>query len=161
MPKISLIVAVDEQGGIGKDQRLLCHLPEDLAFFKAQTMHKPIVMGRRTYESIGRPLPGRRSIVLSTQALQIPGVEIVHSPEEALALCSSDAEVMVIGGSSVYTQFLPITQCIYMTKIHHCFTADVFFPVLDLSRWTSVIIKEFAANEKNIYDLTFMRYDKS
>ncbi len=160
MSKTSLIVAVDEQGGIGKGQELLCHLPEDLAFFKAQTMGKSMVMGRRTYESIGRPLPGRRSIVLTTQEILIPGVEIAHTAEEALALCKYDPDVMVIGGSSVYKHFLPIAQCIYMTRIHHKFSADVFFPKFDVKLWTITILKEFAADEKNIYDLTFMRYDR-
>ncbi|MCX7090977.1 MAG: dihydrofolate reductase [Legionellales bacterium] len=160
MPKISLIVAVDEQGGIGKGQELLCYLPADLAFFKVQTMGKPMVMGRRTYESIGRPLPGRRSIVLTTQNMHIPNVEIVHNEEEALALCQHDPEVMAIGGSSVYRQFLPMAHHMYVTLIHHTFSADVFFPKFDAKLWTVSVLKEFAADEKNIYNLTFMRYDR-
>lgn len=161
MSKISLIVAVDEKGGIGKGQELLCHLPADLAFFKAQTMGKPIVMGRRTYESIGRPLPGRRSIVLTTQNIQIPNVQIAHSTEEALSLCQHDLEVMVIGGSSVYKKLLPMAHHLYVTQIHHAFSADVFFPIFDAKLWTVSILKQFAADEKNIYNLTFMRYDRN
>ena len=160
MSEISLIVAVDEQRGIGKNQQLLCHLPADLAFFKSQTFGKPMVMGRRTYESIGRPLPGRRSIVLTTQGLSIAGVDIVHTPEHALALCEADAEVMIIGGSSLYQLFLPLAQRIYMTMIHHSFDADVFFPELDPTLWTVTEEKKFAADEKNAYDLTFMCYEK-
>lgn len=160
MVDISLIVAIDEQGGIGKAQNLLCHLPADLAFFKARTLGKPMIMGRRTYESIGRPLPGRRSIVLTTQSLVIAGVEIAHSPEEALALCASDAEVMVIGGSSVYARFLPLAKRIYMTQIHHIFDADVFFPKFDAQLWTVQVIQAHEADEKNAYDLTFMCYQR-
>ena len=122
---------MDEQRGIGKKQHLLCHLPADLAFFKQYTLGKPIIMGRKTYQSIGRPLPGRRSIVITTQALSIPGVEIVHTPEQALALCAQDSEIMVIGGSSIYAQFFPLAQRIYVTLIHYSFAADVFFPKFD------------------------------
>lgn len=160
MSEISLIVALDEQSGIGKDQQLLCHLPADLAFFKSQTLGKPMIMGRRTYESIGRPLPGRRSIVLTTQDVMIPGVEIVHTPQQALALCHSDSEVMVIGGSSLYQLFLPLAQRIYMTLIHHSFDADVFFPEFDPTLWTVIQEKKFSADEKNAYNLTFICYEK-
>lgn len=160
MAKISLIVAVDEQGGIGKGQDLLCHLPEDLAFFKQQTMGKPMIMGRKTYESIGRPLPGRQSIVLTTSFKDIPGVDIVATPEQALQLCASAREIMVIGGSSVYREFLPLAQRIYMTVIHHSFEADVYFPYFDPILWSRTILREFTANEKTKYNLTFICLDK-
>lgn len=160
MPKISLIAATDEGRGLGKDQALLCHLPEDLLFFKEHTLGKPMIMGRRTYESIGRPLPGRRSIVLTTQKLIIPGVEIAHTPAEAVDLCRHDAEVMVIGGSSVYNRFLSLARTIYMTEIHHRFLADVFFPELDIRLWKRTVVREFAADTKNLYDLSFVRYDR-
>lgn len=160
MSNISLIVAVDEQGGIGKSQQLLCHLPIDLAFFKAQTLGKPMIMGRRTYEAIGRPLPGRRSIVLSAALINIPGVEIAHSIEEALMLCASAPEVMVIGGGKIYAQFLPLAQRIYMTKIHHKFAADTFFPIIKRNEWTATILRDHPADAKNPYDLTFVCYEK-
>lgn len=151
---------MDERRGIGKDQALLCHLPADLHFFKEQTLGKPMIMGRRTYESIGRPLPGRRSIVLTTQELIIPGVEIVHTSEDALDLCRYDAEVMVIGGSSVYNLFYSLAQTIFMTEIHHIFHADVFFPEFDHRLWKRTVLREFAADIKNLYDLSFVRYDR-
>lgn len=151
---------MDEQNGIGKDQKLLCHLPADLAFFKSQTMGKPMIMGRRTFESIGRALPGRRSIVLSSQEHNIPDIEIVHSVEQALTLCAQCPEIMVIGGSSVYASFLPLAQRIYVTLIHHYFSADTFFPKLNEQAWTKTILKEFAADEKNAYDLTFLCYER-
>lgn len=157
---ISLIVAMDEQRGIGKDQQLLCHLPEDLKFFKTQTLGKPMIMGRRTYESIGRPLPGRRSIVLTETTLSISGVEIAHNVAHALELCAGAPEIMVIGGASVYASFLPLARAIYLTHIHHTFTADTYFPELDPTLWRPTVLKEFAADEKNAYDLTFLRYEK-
>ena len=160
MRNISLIVAVDEQMGIGRGQQLLCQLPKDLAFFKQQTIGKPMIMGRNTYESIGRPLPGRRSIVLSRNSLAIPGVEMAHTMEQALKLCATAPEVMVIGGSSVYAQFLPMAERIYMTLIHECFEADVFFPEFDAKSWKVTILKEFTSDEKNKCDLTFMCYEK-
>ncbi|PJD90430.1 MAG: dihydrofolate reductase [Legionella sp.] len=157
---ISLIVAMDEARGIGKSNELLCHLPADLAFFKSQTMGKPMIMGHRTFQSIGFPLPGRRSIVLTTQTLTIPGVEIAHTVEEALFLCREAAEVMVIGGSSVYAQFLPVTQRIYVTRIHHTFEADVFFPQFDEKLWQYHVINVRPADVKNAYDLTFEYYER-
>ncbi|MCR9192805.1 MAG: dihydrofolate reductase [Gammaproteobacteria bacterium] len=157
---ISLIVAMDERGGIGKGNDLLCHLPADLAFFKAQTMGKPMIMGHRTFQSIGKPLPGRRSIVLTTQAITIPGVEIAHTVAEALSFCQDVSEIMVIGGSSIYDQFLPIAQRIYLTKIHHVFEADVFFPTFDPQLWTYALMKERPADQKNSYDLTFGCYER-
>ncbi|HVT62556.1 MAG TPA: dihydrofolate reductase, partial [Legionellaceae bacterium] len=112
---ISLIAAMDENNGIGKNNALLCHLPADLAFFKAKTMGKPMIMGRRTFQSIGSPLPGRRSIVLTSQTLVIPGVEIVHDLAEALRLCAEQPEIMVIGGSTLFAQCLPLADRIYVT----------------------------------------------
>lgn len=155
-----MIVAMDENGGIGKDNQLLCHLPADLVFFREQTMGKPMIMGRRTFESIGRALPGRRSIVLSSQTLDTPNVELVHTPEQALALCGTESEIMVIGGSSVYATFLPMAQRVYVTLIHHHFVADTFFPEFDEQLWNKTILKEFAADTKNAYDLTFVCYER-
>ena len=160
MKNVSLIVAMDEGRGIGKDQQLLCHLPADLAFFKAQTMGKPMIMGRKTFDSIGKALPGRRSIVLTSQKLTIPGVEIAHSPEQALAICKESAEIMVIGGSSLYELFLPIAHRMYVTLIHHNFLADTFFPKFAQNEWQITSIKEFAADAKNAYDLTFACYER-
>lgn len=157
---ISLIVAMDEHNGIGIHNRLLCHLPADLAYFKAQTMGKPMIMGHRTFQSIGKPLPGRRSLVLTSHSLVIPGVEVVHSIPEALKLCESAPEVMVIGGSSVYQQFLPLTDRICVTRIHHIFEADVYFPTLDSEQWSETILKTTEKDNKNDYDMTFSVYER-
>lgn len=157
---ISFIVAMDEQNGIGKDNHLLCYLPIDLAYFKAQTMGKTMIMGHKTFQSIGKALPGRRSIVLTTQSITIPGAEVVHSVAEALQLCHNEPEIMVIGGSSVYAQFLPLVYRIYVTHIHHIFDADVYFPPIDPEQWAYKILKYADIDEKNRYAVTFGLYER-
>ena len=119
-----------------------------------------MIMGMKTYESIGRPLPGRRSIVLSSRHLNIPGISIVHSLAEAIAECADVAEIMIIGGASVYLQSLALTDRIYITKIKHQFEADVYFPALNLDEWIYTSLGTHAKDEKNIYDMDFGRYDR-
>jgi dihydrofolate reductase len=138
MAIISLIAALDAAGGLGREGQLLCHLPEDLQQFKALTLGKPIVMGRKTYQSIGRPLPKRLNIVLSHNPSPIAGVTVVSSLAHALQCVADVPEVMIIGGASVYAQALPLAQRLYLTRIQHQFTADVFFPEVDWSEWTLV-----------------------
>ncbi|WP_035918498.1 dihydrofolate reductase [Legionella fairfieldensis] len=157
---ISLIAAVDEHNGLGKDNKLLCHLPADLQYFKALTIGKPIIMGRRTYESIGKPLPGRLNIILSRSPVTIEGVQVVRSLSQALNLVKKADEVMIIGGASVYKELLPFATKIYLTRIHHRFNADVFFPDIDNSVWRCVGKKFYPHDEKNNYDMTFCCYEK-
>ena len=159
-PCVSLIVAMDQHNGIGHNNQLLCHLPADLAYFKAQTMDKPMIMGHRTFQSIGRALPGRRSIVLTSQSLTVQGITCVHSVVEALEACGDVREIMVIGGSKVYQQFLPIVTRMYVTRIHHTFEADVYFPDIDPQQWSYSIVKEKAADEKNPYAMTIGIYER-
>jgi dihydrofolate reductase len=155
---ISLIAVVDEQLGLGKDNGLLCHLPADLQHFKSLTLNKPIIMGRNTFASIGKPLPGRHNIVLTHQHLVIEGVSIANSLEAALDLAKNQSEVMIIGGASIYKQALGIAQRIYLTRIHHRFEADVFFPSLCSAEWK--LQKEVfrTSDDRNCYDLTFSEY---
>lgn len=157
---ISVIAAVDENGGMGKNNRLLCHLPADLNHFKQLTLGKPIIMGRKTFDSIGRALPGRQNIVLSKQKPLIHGVTVVESIQEALHLAEGALEVMVIGGADVFEQALPLTQRVYLTMIHHSFDADVFFPKLDPSTWELVLHTDKGRDEKNPYDMTFYQYER-
>lgn len=159
MTIISLILAMDENRGIGKQNALLCHLPADLKHFKEITLGKPIIMGHKTYLSIGKPLPGRLNIVLSRQNRTIEGVTVVHSLEQALLLTHNAPEIMIIGGGTLFEQSLPIAQRIYLTLIHHQFKADVYFPKLDADRW--ILTESFTkqCDEKNKYDMTFYRYD--
>lgn len=126
---ISLIVAHDAGRVIGKDNAMPWHLPGDLQYFKQQTMGKPVIMGRKTFESIGRPLPGRRNIVITrNEAYVVEGIEVVHSLQEALALAADAPEKMVIGGEQIFTEALPLAERLYITHINATFEGDTFFP---------------------------------
>ncbi|WP_026611121.1 dihydrofolate reductase [Methylocaldum szegediense] len=136
--KISLIVAMSENRVIGVDNRMPWHLSSDLKRFKRITMGKPLIMGRRTHESIGRPLPGRKNIVLTTdRTYTAPGCVVAHSLEDALEEANAD-EVMVIGGSSLYEKLLPTADRLYLTLIHRAFTGDTFFPQIKWDEWTEI-----------------------
>lgn len=161
MSIISLIAAVDESWGLGKDNRLLCHLPADLKHFKTLTMGKPIIMGKNTYDSIGKPLPGRFNIVLSRHAAAIEDVQVVDSLAKAFSLVKEAPEVMVIGGASIYEQALPLASRIYLTLIHHQFAADVFFPSLDREVWHCKEANFRKSDDKNPYDITFCLYERN
>lgn len=129
---LSILVAADEANGIGKDNQLIWHIPDDLKRFKALTMGRKIIMGRKTYESIGRPLPGRENIVVSRQPdLQIPGCKVVQTLEQAVAVTLPDEEAFVIGGSEIYKQLLPQCKRLYLTRVFNTFDADAFFPEID------------------------------
>lgn len=119
MQKISAIVAVSENGVIGQDNHLIWHLPNDLKHFKAITLDKPIVMGRKTYESIGRPLPQRRNIILSlNRDLMLSGCEVMHSVEEILAATQNEPELMITGGGEIYRLFMSYVTYLYITYVH-------------------------------------------
>ncbi len=160
MAIISLIAAIDENRGMGKDNNLLCHLPADLKHFKQLTLGKPVIMGRKTFESMGKPLPGRLNIVLSTQPHTIDGVTMVHTLNQAFELVQYQPEIMVIGGAGVYEQALPLANRVYLTVIHHKFEADVFFPKLDLRAWSLLNKSDWSHDEKNSYDMTFYHYER-
>lgn len=129
---ISLIVAHDVNRVIGLNNEMPWHLPGDLAYFKKMTMGKPIIMGRNTFESIGRPLPGRRNIVITrNKAYSAEGIEVVHSLEEALTLVQAEPEIMIIGGQQIFTEALPMADRLYITKIDHSFEGDTFFPAYE------------------------------
>ena len=134
---ISVIVAVGRNNEIGCANKLLWHISEDLKRFKALTTGSPIVMGRKTYESIGRPLPNRRNIVVSRQKnLKIDGVEVFGSIDEALAAVGNDA--FVIGGAEIYAQTLPLAQKLYLTQVDQSHEADAYFPKVDPDQWVEV-----------------------
>lgn len=160
MTNISLIAAVDENNGIGLEQQLLCHLPADLQYFKKVTLGKPIIMGRATFESIGKPLPGRRNIVLSQTERTIDGVDVFRSLAQALQTLNHYEELIIIGGGQIFKQTLPSANKIYLTRIHHTFNADVFFPVLEENDWLKVSDELRKSDEKNQYDLSFQIYER-
>src|SRR3990167_4875952 len=134
--KISLVVAKSKNNVIGKNNQLPWHLPADLKHFKNVTMGKPIIMGRKTFDSIGKPLPGRRNIIISHQPnLFIDGCEVFHSIDDALNAVKTEPEVMVIGGANLYAQILDRANCIYLTVIDAEFDGDTFFSELDQDKW--------------------------
>lgn len=129
---ISLIVAHDKNRVIGYENAMPWHLPGDLQYFKQVTMGKPVIMGRKTFESIGRPLPGRRNIIITrNEAYKAEGIEVVTSVEAALALVEGTEEIMIIGGEQIFTQCLPIADRLYITLINHEFKGDTYFPAYE------------------------------
>lgn len=156
-----MIVAMAENRAIGKDNELLWHLPADLQYFKRTTMGKPILMGRKTYQSIGRPLPGRVNIVVSRDQTFAPdGVVVVRSIEQALEAASEHDDVMVIGGASFYEQMLPMTQVLYVTQVHEIFEGDAFFPELDSSEWKKTHEQHNQPDEKNKLSYSFQTFER-
>lgn len=160
MKKISLIAAVDENYGLGQGNQLLCHLPADLKHFKQITLGKPVIMGRKTFLSIGRPLPNRQNIVLTSQHEDIENVKIAHSLQQALNLANYAPEIMIIGGERVFNESITIANHIYLTIIHHRFVADVYFPRFDTAVWHCLKSEFRPADEQNIYDMTFYQYQR-
>jgi dihydrofolate reductase len=160
-PTLELVVAVDEQGGIGKNNQLLWHLPADLKHFKEITTGHPIIMGRKTYDSIGRPLPNRRNIVISRQVdLQIEGVDVANSLSDGIALVASETKAFIIGGAEIFKQAMPFINKIHFTIVHHSFEADTFFESPSPSIWEAAETETHQADEKNAYSYTFITYKK-
>lgn len=150
--QISLIAALDRNNLIGADQGMPWRLPADLKRFKAITMGKPIIMGRKTHETIGRPLPGRHNIILTRNPeYETEGCTVVHSIDEALQATSDAAEVMVIGGGAIYRQFLPLAHRLYLTLIDAAFEGDTHFPTIDWDQWEIVSEEQFTQDERNPY----------
>jgi|TARA_B110000967_G_C18772254_1_gene503752 dihydrofolate reductase len=161
-PLLSLIWAMDENRLIGNNNALPWHLPADLAFFKRTTMSKPIIMGRKTFDSIGRPLPGRQNIIITrNSAFTAEGCDIARNIEEAMSLVSEDApEAMLIGGASLYLQTLEQADFLYLTQIHHAFSGDTWFPEMDMTQWSEDFREDFEADEKNIHAHSFMKFSR-
>lgn len=159
MTKLSLIVAMDENRLIGSNNGLPWHLPADLAFFKRNTMGKPIIMGRKTFESIGKPLPGRRNIVVTRDPnFNAEGCEVANSIDAAIDLCQNDAEIMLIGGASLYQQSFDRATDLYITRIHHRFAGDTWFPDFDESEWKIENREYFDADQSNRHAYSFIKF---
>jgi dihydrofolate reductase len=151
---------MDENRLIGKNNTLPWHLPADLAFFKQTTLNKPILMGRKTFESIGRPLPGRRNIIITRNASYTqPGCECVGSIDEALRLASDHDEVMLIGGASLYQQSIDLADALYITEIHGKFEGDAWFPEIDRKRWVETWRENHEPDDTNPYAYSFVKYE--
>ena len=159
MTRLSLIVAMDRNRLIGSENGLPWQLPADLAYFKRTTMGKPVVMGRRTYDSIGRALPGRRNIVVTRDpGFSARDCEPAGGIDEALELCADAGEIMLIGGASLYRQTLHRAACLYITRIHHDFEGDTWFPEFDESEWRLESRTDFEADESNPHAYSFLKF---
>lgn len=156
---ISLIAAWDENGVIGNKGAMPWHLPADLKHFKALTLGKPILMGRRTFEAIGKPLPGRRNLVLTRSAdFEADGVEVFYTLDDAFWACADCDEIMVIGGGELYRQALPMADRLYLTRIHAELDGDTFFPDFDESQWKLVEETRRESDARNAYALSFRTF---
>jgi dihydrofolate reductase len=162
LPHISIIVAIAENRAIGKDNRLLWHISEDLRRFKQLTTGHTLIMGRNTFLSLPKgPLPNRRHIVISdVEGEQFEGCEMAGSIEEAIRLAGDTDECFVIGGGMVYAQFLPLAGKLYLTRVHHSFGADTFFPEIDFSQWEAGYTESVEAGGKNQYAHTYTEYKR-
>ena len=157
---VSVIVAVAENGVIGDKNSLLWHISEDLRNFKRVTSGHPVIMGRKTFESLGRPLPNRKNVVITRQDIEIEGCEVVHSLEEAIGMFPAEEEVFVIGGAQIYREALPIADRFYLTKVHHSYEGDTSFPEIDYSAWREVSREEFARGEEYEGAFTFIDLER-
>ncbi|MNK03621.1 Dihydrofolate reductase [compost metagenome] len=153
---VSVVVAIAENNAIGKDNQLLWRLPADLKHFKEITSGHTIIMGRKTFDSIGKPLPNRRNIVVTRKAgLQIPGAEVTSNIEDAIALCTTEEEVFIVGGAEIYKATMPITDRIYLTRVHQSYEADTFFPEIDFNVWEETSVEKHLPDGKNPVAYTF------
>lgn len=156
---INIIVAADENNTIGKDNDLIWHLPDDLKFFKQKTSGHPIIMGRKTYESVGRPLPNRTNIIITRDKdYTVDGCVVVNSLDEAFSVANDD-EIFVVGGAEIYKQALPVTDRVYLTRVHDIFDGDRFFPELG-DEWQEVESVLHPIDEKHVHAFTFKTYIK-
>lgn len=161
--EIALVAVLDLENGIGKDNKLLCHLPADLSYFKQLTTGHCIVMGRKTFESLPNgSLPNRKNVIITNnKQFQADGCIIFHSVEEAIEGLKSEEKVFVIGGGQIYQQFLNRANLLYITRIKQIFSADTFFPDIDAQKWNIKSKTDFTSDEKNKYDYSFIIYARN
>lgn len=168
---ISMIIAAAENRVMGKDNQMPWHLPNDLQYFKRSTMGKPMIMGRKTYESLGKPLPGRAHLIVTRQTdYQAPNaneqVQVVTSLEEAiqaaqaLVLATENKEIMVIGGAEICSLAFSQTERLYLTQVHADVEGDVFFPEFDLKQWREISREDYSASGSNPYDYSFVVFER-
>ncbi|MBR4996105.1 MAG: dihydrofolate reductase [Alistipes sp.] len=157
---ISIIVAVAKNGVIGDKNTLLWHISEDLRNFKRITSGHPVIMGRKTYESLGRPLPNRQNVVISRTQSHIEGCTVVSSLEDAIALFPQEEEIFIIGGAQIYALAMDIADKFYLTRVEHTYEGDTSFPEWDESKWELISQESFVCGEKYPYPFTFEEYKK-
>ncbi|WP_256006934.1 MULTISPECIES: dihydrofolate reductase [Pedobacter] len=158
---VSAVVAISENRAIGKDNQLLWHLPKDLKHFKKITSGHTVIMGRKTYDSVGKPLPNRRNIVITRRTdLEIEGAEVVSSLDAALELCRHETEVFIIGGAEIYKLALQRTDRIYLTTVHETYDADAFFPELNETLWKETESQRHEADDRHSVAFTFSTLER-
>lgn len=158
---IFLIAAVDRQGVIGANNAIPWRLSTDMRFFRQMTSGKPVIMGRKTYESIGRPLPKRLNIVLTRQSgYQPEGVVVVHTLEEALEAAGEAPEIAIIGGAEIYRLFLPLARHLYLTHVEAQVRGDTIFPEFEPSQWETEEVARHEADEKNEFGFQIVKYER-
>lgn len=161
---LSIVVATSLNHAIGKHNQLLWHLPADLKFFKSTTMGCPVIMGRKTFQSIGKVLPGRKNIVITRDPMfnanKQFAIDVVTSIEEAIAKTQNDKEVFVIGGGEIYQHAIHLVDVIYKTLVHTVIEGDTYFPEIDLAKFELVWEEKHLADEKNKFDYTFQKYTR-
>ena len=157
---VSIIVAIAQNGTIGDKNSLLWHIKEDMRFFRTTTSGHPVIMGRKTYESLGRPLPNRTNVVISRTAEHIEGCTIARSLEEAIAMFPADEEVFIIGGAQIYALALEVADRFYLTRVEHDYEGDASFPAWDESKWRLLSREAYEHGEKYPYPFAFELYEK-
>lgn len=163
MTTLSIIVAIDNNNAIGKDNQMLAHLPLDLKYFQKVTSGHSVVMGRKTFESLPKgALPNRRNIVITQNtSLAFANCEMAHSIEDAVKLTAGEDEVFIMGGGIIYDKTMSLAHKLYITHIHHAFEqAEVYFPEINLNIWKETWREEHLADERHKYDFSFVRYEK-
>lgn len=161
-PNIIMIAAMDQNRVIGADNQMPWHLPDDLKFFKQKTLGKPVIMGRKTYESIGaKPLPGRRNLVITRNAsYELNGAEGFSSVEAALETCEGESDVVIMGGGQLYQQCLPFAQRLYVTLVHTEVEGDTSFPEWKSTQWKEVEREHHSQDEKHAFSFEFITLDR-
>ena len=158
---IRIIVAIAQNGTIGDKNALLWHITEDMRFFRTTTSGHPVIMGRKTFESLGsKPLPKRKNIVITRSDVEFEGAFVAHSLEEAIAMADDDAEVFIMGGAQIYAQALDIADRMYITRVERDYEGDTSFPEVDYSKWKLVAEERYERGEDYDSPFSFLTYDR-
>ncbi len=158
---LSIIVAIAENNVIGKDNDLIWHLPRDLKYFKETTTGHYVIQGRKTFESCGKPLPNRTNVIITRDKnYSAEGCIVVHSLEDAIKEAKDDSEAFIIGGGKIYEQAMSLVDRIYLTKVHHVFEGDTFFPEINMEEWIEIDRRDFEPDEKNKHSFTILTLDR-
>lgn len=158
---ITIIAAIGENNALGKDNQLIWHLPADLKRFKKVTINHHIIMGRKTFESLGKPLPNRTTIIITRNRNYVAeDCIVVHSLEDAIDAAKEDENPFILGGADIYAQAIKIADRLDLTFVHHQFEADVFFPKIDRRLWKETLRDDFKADDKNKYDYSFVTFER-